>query len=325
MTPVPFLATMPHYVAHLAPVWRALGPDAGAFWSPRRIWDECVSYGVEPSRVPNENVTLRRLVVVASHRDYRRTAGPVVMLEHGAGQSYAQVDIGANPGGAGRDRVVLFLHPSETVAARDARAYPCVRSVAVGSPRLDELARIPQPRSGVVAFTWHWDGQYSPEARGDWRRWAHAVEVMAQVMPVLVHAHPRIRWEVERWTHESGLDFAADFREVVARADILACDNSSAMFEWAALERPVVVLDQPWYGPDDAHPHPWPLRRSLGPVCAEPNHLAAAVEQARHDDGERRRRAIAHVYPPTDGLAAQRAADEIRKVACGADQPVRRT
>ena len=102
-----------------------------------------------------------------------------------------------------------------------------------------------------------------------------------------------------------------------AGADVLACDHSSIMFEWAACGRPVVVLEQPWFGGHDAQPHPWPLRQQLGPVVREATAtcIEAAVAEARtvHPiQALMREAAVAATYTHLDGAAAL-AADWIRR------------
>jgi len=131
--------SLPHYCAHIAPVWDQL-PDQlrGEWLDPRRL------HRRDPSRT----------VLVASWRDAQQVApSPLVYLEHGAGQSYdgdpRGVGNGSYSGGAGLERVVLFLCPSDRVADRWRAVYPSAGVAVVGCPKLDRwhgLAR--QVRDG---------------------------------------------------------------------------------------------------------------------------------------------------------------------------------
>ena len=53
--------------------------------------------------------------------------------------------------------------------------------------------------------------------------------------------------EAIRFYEAHGIEYVPDFDDVLRRADVYACDNSSTLYEFASTGRPVVVLNAPWY------------------------------------------------------------------------------
>ncbi len=249
---------MRHYADHIAPVWAALPPELrGTFWRP-------------DTTVRRRDITNH--VLVASFRDAETMGGSrLLYVEHGAGQSYdgdpRARGNGSYSGGAGLDRVRLFLCPSERVAARWRTAYD-TPAVAVGCPRLDALKK-PRgetalawhktgeaPLQPAVAVTFHWDGSgLCPEAGSAWRHYDHALPglVTDPRWRVVGHGHPRLWPTIQRRWQELGVDHTPDVDRVLSQADVLVGDNSSVLYEAAALGIPVVCLNQPSYRRDVEH------------------------------------------------------------------------
>lgn len=132
-------ASAAHYAAHLVPIWDALPAEVrGAFYAPRASdpWGEPL-----PPRWPRD-----RIVLVASYVDALKCRPrSLVYVEHGAGQAYpGDARSARNPsysGGDSLENVILFLCPSETVAARWRERYPAVPVAVVGCPKLDPWHR----------------------------------------------------------------------------------------------------------------------------------------------------------------------------------------
>ncbi len=268
-------------------------------------------------------------MIVASFVDARRMwPRPVIYVEHGAGQFYDGDPVsarhGSYAGGDGLSHAVLFIAPNEHVAARWRAAYPATPAVVAGSPRVDELARIPAPDSlqRCVAFAWHWECMLVPETRSAVRHYAAAMpmivaELRGADVEVLGHGHPRAWRQLRTMWGRMGVEAVERFEDVVARAHVLVMDNSSAMYEWAALGRPVVALNAPWYRVHVEHglrfwshvpgpqiDHPGPL---AGTILAELADPARSAHLRRHAAD----RAYAHRM---DGHAARRAAEAIMEV-----------
>jgi len=276
---IDFLATEPHYAEHLRPVWDALPDRArGVFTSNRKE----LSAG---------------LTAVASWRDYEETAGPVVFFEHGAGFRY-DTNHRSYSGGRGRDRVRLFANVNEYVDTANRAAYPNAKHVVVGCPKLDPYTTIPAPRTGRVAFSWHWDCHVVPETRTAFPHYRAALgDVPAEWQPI-GHAHPRA-WPLVRDTYDRlGWQIAPTFDDVVRDAAVYVCDSSSTLYEFAALDRPVVVLNSPTYRRDVDHGLRF-WQDIPGVQVDTPEQLLAIVAEVRKVDGwiGRRRDVVERVFP----------------------------
>lgn len=302
-------ASLRHYAEHLQPVWDALPPEWRGRWC-------------SPDRPPIDG----RPVLVAGWRDAQTVRpAPVVYLEHGAGQSYdgdpAGRANGSYSGGAGLDHAALFLCPNVQVADRWNDAYPEAPAAVVGCPRLDRWHRAPRgiPRGGppTVAVTFHWECRLVPETRSALGHYVRALPHLA-AMPdwqVLGHGHPRMWGRLRREWRRLGVAHTPDLADVLDRADLLVGDNTSALYEFASLGRPVLVLNAPWYRRDVHHGLRF-WRHVPGLQIDGPEQLVWGAMTALEDPPELRavrRAAVAAAYAHTDGHAAERAATAIVK------------
>lgn len=238
-----------HYEEHLSPILAAL-PDGrrGRLYAPRDTARELqrhgipveVGYGTSPSSAP---------VLVAGYQDLPYGRRPKVLVNHGAGQTYRNVESGSFAGGPGHEMVDLFLCPNQRVADLEAARYG-KPAVAVGCPKLDRWTKIPRPERGPVAVTFHWPshirevgrGEMVPEAGNAWELWRHTIEALAKEVPLLGHSHPRHQREMSNWWASIGVEYVPNAIDLLPRAVCLILDNSSLGFEWAALDRPTVWL-----------------------------------------------------------------------------------
>lgn len=316
---VDLYASLPHYLDHLEPVWEALPVEVRG-----RRWNAAT---VRLREIPPE-----RTVLVASLSDHMAMAPRrTILVEHGAGQSYdgdpRGQGHGSYSGGGGLERVVLFVCPSQRVARRWSSTYPDARVVVAGSPRLDRLAAtsaVESPHAATVALTFHWNCQLVPETRSAFPHYHRALprlvaELRCAGVTVLGHGHPRMLHQLEPVWRRLKVPMVTDFDRVVARARVLVADNTSAMYEWAALDRPVVALNAPWYRRDISHGlRFWDL--VPGRQVDGPEDLLATITAAIADPGGDRllrEAATAEVYAHRDGRAAARAAAAIVEVLDG--------
>ncbi|MDP2710793.1 MAG: CDP-glycerol glycerophosphotransferase family protein [Solirubrobacteraceae bacterium] len=295
------LATEEHFAEHLRPTWDAL-PD-----SIRGEWHDTAP----PTQGP--------LTLVASYGDLkkaRRTGRRVIYSEHGAGQSYVGSRSGSYIGSPDRAGAVGVLVPGRDAADRHCAVHPTIPAFPVGCPKLDDWHRCSSrgtsPESdAVIALSWHWECRVVPEARSAFRHYHSVLHSLAREFRgrVIGHGHPRIIHQLARHYRRAGIEVVEDLNEVMGRADILAVDNSSVLYEFASLGRPTVALNAPWYRRDIAHG----LRfwsDIPGEQCDHPDDLAATIRRALHDSSHaqrQRRDVIERVYGPCDGRAAERA------------------
>lgn len=315
------------FIDHLAPVWNAL-PDRGAFLTEPSLVDYAAGRGIAAIPVPRPAFTTPAHpqldgppCLVASYGDIKGARrlgyGPFVFLEHGAGQSYAgaggsQARNGSYAGGADRDDVGLFLVPNETCAAMWRGAYPIARVEVVGSPRLDGLPRRVPDGQMTVAVSFHWDaGRISPEAGTALDDFAPVLPALAKRFHVIGHAHPhsKSRWpqRMARVFRHAGIEFVPDFDDVLRRADVYVCDNSTTIFEFASTGRPVVLMNARSYRRKVNHGLRFWDAAMVGIQVDDPAFLGDAIDTALADPPEQkvaREAALNIVYQPrTNGAA----------------------
>jgi CDP-Glycerol:Poly(glycerophosphate) glycerophosphotransferase len=244
------LATEPHLVDHLSPVWAALPPAArGRFLVPDALRGRAAERGIDRLTAPVASGTP---ILVASYGDLKRVRKlgrtRIALAQHGAGQSYRGVTHGSYPGGRDNADVSLFLVPNEQAAGRWRERYPAARVEVVGCPKLETLpAREAADVPPTVAFAFHCAAAVCPESGTafGWNGLQRAILQLTDRYRVIGHAHPRIARMLSRWYARHGIEVTEDFDDVCRRADVLVFDNTSAGFEFAATGRPVVVLSPP--------------------------------------------------------------------------------
>jgi hypothetical protein len=314
---IDFYASEPHFADHLTPIWRALPPEhRGRFVVHQRLPAARVG-------VPVENTPAGLgVTVVASYGDLKKVrqhTDRVIYMEHGAGQSYvSDRPIGSYLGAADRDGVIAVLVPGPHSFRRARSAYPDLPVYEVGCPKLDRLIAQPTPTDGV-AVSFHWDPQgVAHEARSAWSQFGSAaMKLPAEFGRVIGHGHPRAMPRYALAYARAGLDVVWQFADVVPLARTYVIDNSSTMFEWAALDRPVVVMNARWYRRDVEHGLRFWEFADVGVQVDHPSDLAAAVRSAQADTVDqraRRREIVAGLYAHL-GNAAPTAAEAVIEAA----------
>lgn len=329
---IDFFATAPQYADHLVPIWHALEPGLrGSFFTPGRVAEHVAQRGIDRDRIVMKRPQGEASppIVVASFADMRiAKARPVALVEHGAGQTYGDGHA-SNPGGREREPVALFICPNERVAQLNRDAYPETPAVVVGCPKLDRW--IPKPTnifrnisSPTVAISFHWDNTQCPESRWAFPHYElgladFVADAAGLGWEVIGHGHPRFERFFSRIWARLGVEHVTDFGEVIERADVYVVDNSSTLFEFAALDRPVVALNTPLYRRDVHHG----LRfwdDIPGLQCDHPDDLLGTVSRALLDPldvAQNRRRVVQRTYDALDGRASARAAAAIERHLCG--------
>lgn len=320
---VDVFTTQRHYFDHVKPVAQAIDAPVQIGRGLLGLLSHEATDGVriEPfPRVPRPShptalVMGPRDIRTAVHRGWERVA----YLPHGIGQDYNRTLMAPQPGGRiPWDRVDLVLLPSEFAGKRFEPLCPDAEKLVIGQPKLDELAAMPPPTDRVAALSFRWGHKRAPESAGAFEHYrAELAAVRRQLeergIELIGHSHPRIFAEAAPVYREAGIEPVRDFRDVVARASVYACDNSSTLFEFAALGRPVVVMNCPAYRRDVDHGGRFWRWADIGEQVAGPEQLAEAIERAFDSDPNRTRRhaVVDEVLPLTDGQAAMRAAEAL--------------
>ncbi len=216
-----YVATHDSYRQHLRPVYEATGGE----------WITTKADLPESAEV----------WVTASARDFaevRKLPGRHVVMEHGVGlQWYSTQHL------ARFARADVIAAPNAYIADRYRTFDSRTRVEIVGTPKMDGLLEVPLESDGrTVAVSFHWTGMRS--GRTIPRAFRDELRRLAEHTTVLGHAHPRFFDLAAKFYVGLGIEPVADFTEVVRRADVYACDHSSTIYEWAALDRPVVLLER---------------------------------------------------------------------------------
>lgn len=302
---VTFYASERHYADHLWPVFTRWTDTARhADWY----------YDGDPQLLP-ECLGGNTVVVSATidmRTAFRAKASRIVLMQHGAGQSYSNRH-SSYPGGSGHTRAALALMPNEQAAERHRKYHPRVPAEVIGCPKLDEWVTQPPKRRpdllppGVV-ISFHWDCKVAREAGTVWGDYGpEAIEALWEMdqrgeIALRVHAHPKIADEVRESLYGKipvGR-FTSSFIDVMRWADLYICDNSSSMFEFAALDRPVVVMNSPRWRRNVHHGGRFWDWAGVGIQVDRAEDLPMAVGWALTYDEpviESRRRVVREVYP----------------------------
>jgi hypothetical protein len=238
------LASRPQYERHIRAVWRHLPDDLrGDFLTgPQAV-------GIRHRKTD--------VFMVGAGPEIPRAPQRQVYVEHGAGQAYpGDANSRGSWGYHGSihdERVRWYISPRSDVADSWGR-----KAFVAGCPALDEYADVQLPKRPVAAITFHWDAaRLCPEARTAAPHWLPrmreiAHKLRAEGFAVVGHFHPRNPTMRAAW-RELGVDIVSDVDSILRYASVLIADNTSLMYEMAALGRPVLALNSPLYRRDVHH------------------------------------------------------------------------
>lgn len=311
-----FYAKEEHFKDHLQPIYQKLS-DGG--------FD--VRWVLKDDRAIDDT----KWAVVASSGDLNKATGDKKMVfyaEHGAGQSYSMRH-SSYAGGQGRDNVCMFLSPGPHVSAKNKHYYPHIPDAEVGVPKLDDLhlamsPELPSPKPvPVVCISFHWDCNVCPETKSGFAYFKNSIDKLAEIasnksdkydsreFELVGHCHPRARKEVKPYFEKLGIRFIEKFEDVLTEADVYVCDNSSTIFEFASIGKPVVLLNPPHYRKHVSHGLRFWTFATIGPNAKNFQTLLDGIRECIHDTRENRalrKSMIDQIYHKTDGGAAERAA-----------------
>lgn len=319
---VDFYASSSQYYDHILPVYRATQDDRrGTFFVSPSAEGHALTHGAENTVLAADQLPeTTNPVLVASYRDLefalRSPRRPVALMEHGAGFSFGNKNPSYAGGWGDRAMVGLFLCTNEYVAYRNLATFPKARCPVVGCPKLDQWADLPPKRRGkkpVIAISFHWACRVTPETGGAFLDFRSALPALAERYTVLGHGHPRIMDRLTLEYQQHGIEVVHDFSEIVRRADLYINDCSSTLYEFAYLDRPVVVMNSPRYRRNIHFGLRFWEHSNVGVNCDHPSDLLRAVEKALADPPEQKEKrclAVLATYP-VRGNAAEIAAREL--------------
>lgn len=284
---ISFYASQPHYVDHLAPIWYVLEDEHKAgFYATGAALSRAASMNI-----PALNGTPPRTVpaLVAGHADEKTLTGrnQIALLEHGTGQFYNGVDMSSRHSRE-RPSVDLYLAPNRMVADRMASVLPNAYMAVVGCPKLDLYAE-KTPTGNRVALGWHWSPNDPPEARSAFPHYEPALadwkaKIEGMGLELYGHGHPRMINHYRRSYDKVGIPTLQTFHEVLDLCRVYVADNTSTMFEAAAVGLKVVVLNAPWYRNDVHHGLRFWEWADIGPQVDHPEELPEAVDLVMAED-----------------------------------------
>lgn len=310
---IDFFASQPHYVDHLLPIWWALPPEARGRFFGVKLAEYPIKAEAPESFVRAEPVNPGPLTVIAGYDDLRAIRSrQIAFVNHGAGQTYngdpKTAHHPAFSGGRKRKNVALFIEPGLFAAEATREAGGNV--VEVGVPKLDPFHAFgTRSEPDTVAVTFHWQARLIPETDSAFDEFKDAVAKLAERYHVIGHAHPRAWWKISKWYEQQGIEAVKDFSEVMDRASLMVADNSSVIYEFASLGKPVVVLNSKRYRKDVDHGlRFWDL--IPGPQVDDPSDLESVVRRTLRNPGDYQEM-LTKVYHAVDGQAATRAAEAL--------------
>ena len=293
-----FVASQRSYQEHLRPIWNALEPDE------RGVWEETT---VRPLSWVNPSMPVTTWIA-ASHRDsaqlYRLNTYRVHM-EHGVGlQWYPEWQL---------HRLIFrssIAAPNEFIAQRFRELKKRLRVEVIGTPKLDAMIGMEHGTAAAVSF--HWSGVMRQNPNS-FELWRDTIVELAEHREVLGHAHPKVWKKAQRFYEGLGIEPVQSFDEVCRRANLYLCDHSSTLYEWAALDRELILLRR------EGHQVPQlsglaKRFSGIGPELKLGGSLLAALEAAADPQYRAYRQEATDVLYPYRGEATARAVALLREV-----------
>lgn len=244
----------------------------------------------------------------------------IVFCEHGTGLSYNNKH-GSYAGSLQhRQNVILRLSPNHIHANIEKETLECPVEI-IGVPKLDKFATRYwnfNKEKPTVAISFHFDCFVNPETRSSFNYFKSILPELNKQFNLLGHAHPRMMPHIKDFYIKNKIRVVDDFEDVLNMADIYCCDNSSTIFEWCITEKPIVLLNPPYYRKNVEHkgnPRFWRLS-NIAPLCEKPEDLIPCIWEAVNNHSKYQpfiRRAKKEVLHITDGSATKTAVDIIKK------------
>lgn len=307
-----FVASDRHYIDHMLPIYQTLSLEyQGKFY----VHVKDINYVKNIKKVFTYNNTeeLNRFLkedysknrdsftICASYRDLDYCdigVRNLILMEHGAGQIY-KCDNRAWNRSRYNKNTVLLLATNEILANRFKENNDIPVEI-VGCPKLDRLVKKEYPKTGKIAISFHFDCKAIPETRSSWDYYKGILPLLKSKFEIIGHWHPRLGNQLKEVYEQMGIKTLENFEDVLNEADIYLIDNSSTLFEFAAIDKPVVLLNNPHYRRNVEHGMRFWEFSDIGLQVNEPETLITTINKALKDSNKikkRRREIIKKVYP----------------------------
>lgn len=262
----------------------------------------------------------------------------LILCEHGCGQTYEHGS-SSYAGGLDRGWLSLCLVPGERPWAKQLQKYPEIPCAKTGCPKLDSFKdyvkpdKILQMSNMVVGVSTHYDLGICPEASSAFVYFWNQVEALVKANPktwFVGHTHPRVNglpWE--KWTELKtvcpNVKVTHDFDDIMQEADLYIIDQSSTAFEFAALDKPVILLNSPHFRREINHGMRFWEFANIGVQCEYADNLQEKMIEALMGEytnayTERRREVTKLIYSVPLGQASKATAEVL--VAFVNDKPL---
>jgi len=299
-TKINFFTRSSHYMDHMAPIWPYIPERMKGQWVIAAKDIEAAHKNQIPERdlhivrgqryrdgIPIEDNGLM-LVSAAGDMTIAKKHCPgsthLAMMEHGVGLVFP--NNAAYAGNIGSRRFAnLFLAPNSKIQALTARKFPQTPNIIIGTPKMQLLRDFRKNSSRdrakevTVAIGFHWDGNtICPEAGNCFDYYREWLPMLNAKWKLIGHCHPREVNTIVPYYESMGIEYVADFEDVVRRADVYVNDCSPTMYEAAALGIPVVILNKPEFRREvDFGIRFWDYT-DIGPHVNHPEELMIAIE-----------------------------------------------
>jgi hypothetical protein len=207
-------------------------------------------------------------------------------MEHGVGLAWHRRDVLADIA------KTTVLAPNDFIA--DRYRTEGIAATVVGTPKLDGYLAL--PRGEAVAVGFHWTTAVYSRVMADYEV---PLRELAKQVEVIGHGHPRAWRRLRPYWEALGIEPVEDFREVVMRSGVWVCDHSSTLYEYAALDRPVVMLKGMGHRPFTSTGLRYTVHEGIGPEAGPKDMVATVLEaiQAPESYREPRRMMTMELFP----------------------------
>lgn len=305
-----FFANMPHYYDHIIDVYNKLG-----------ISKVIIDKVNDSSKLLNTISQYDNpIYIVPSYSLLSRLYKPnfpknrSILLEHGVGQSYITNKTSWARGSTKYDdNIILYMATNNYCYDAFKKHHKNIPIEIIGCPKLDNIPIMnPNLEDPLICFSWHWDAIEIPETRSGFDYWKDSLIELSKHNRIVIHGHPRIQNITSEFARDNNIQFISSFNRVLELADIYVCDNSSTIYEFAVTNKPVILLNNPFYRRDINHGLRFWELSNIGINCNNNKDLQKCINMTKCNTKSIDKDIIHKVYPYL-GYSINRTVEVIKK------------